>query len=210
MQPAAQPLTWHARAGVLPFAKRGDNRTNNLIRLQQMFPRIVAADFHTPMHVSEPCQHLLRRMLTADPEKRITIQQVLQHPWLQTASPPCTKVASSAQLPTAALCASGGCTCSLLAVPAMMLQKPSMISLYSHCQACTMLPTPHRLLLRLAAAVLAYKQLGCVPLKCARMQGLNERLLQQLAPEGLQTVQEIEALVTEVRAFLAWSVPPQL
>ena len=40
------------------------------------------------------------------------------------------------------------------------------------------------------------------------MQGLNEALLQQLAPEGLQTVQEIEALVTEVSAFLAClSVP---
>ena len=81
-----------------------------------MFPRIVAADFHTPMHVSEPCQHLLRCMLTADPEQRITIQQVLQHPWLQTASPPCTKVRT-----TAALCASRGCACTL--VSATILQK---------------------------------------------------------------------------------------
>ena len=55
---------------VLPFAKRGDERTNNLVRLQQMFPRIVNAEFQAPWHVSQECLHLLRAMLTADPSKR--------------------------------------------------------------------------------------------------------------------------------------------
>ncbi|KAK9790565.1 hypothetical protein WJX73_007374 [Symbiochloris irregularis] len=73
--------------GVLPFAKRGDNRTNNLIRLQQMFPRIVAADFHTPNHVSPSCKNLLSCMLTADPNARITIAQVLDHPWVEEGMP---------------------------------------------------------------------------------------------------------------------------
>lgn len=68
-------------AGVLPFAKRGDNRTNNLIRLQQMFPRIVAAEYHTPSHVSTHCRDLLSRMLTADPAARITINQVSVSHW---------------------------------------------------------------------------------------------------------------------------------
>ena len=63
-----------ARAGVLPFAKRGDDRGNNLVRLQQMFPRIVAADFQQPLHVSPECQHLLARMLTPDPSKRISVR----------------------------------------------------------------------------------------------------------------------------------------
>ncbi len=67
--------------GVLPFAKRGDERGNNLVRLQQMFPRIVAADFNQPQHVSTECQHLLSRLLTADPEMRITTADVLRHPW---------------------------------------------------------------------------------------------------------------------------------
>lgn len=78
--------------GVLPFAKRGDNRSNNLIRLQQMFPRIVAADFHNPAHISPHCQQLLKRMLTADPNQRITISEVLQHPWVQTDAAPCLQV----------------------------------------------------------------------------------------------------------------------
>ena len=41
-----------ARAAVLPFAKRGDDRSNNLVRLQQLFPRIVAADYEQPKRVS--------------------------------------------------------------------------------------------------------------------------------------------------------------
>ena len=66
---------------MLPFAKRGDDRGNNLVRLQQMFPRIVAADFQQPLHVSPECQHLLSRMLTPDPAKRITVAEMMQHPW---------------------------------------------------------------------------------------------------------------------------------
>eukprot|EP00891_Asterochloris_glomerata_P000851 jgi/Astpho2/851/Aster-00699 len=69
--------------GVLPFAKRGDERGNNLVRLQQMFPRIVAANFAQPHHISPECKHLLSRLLTADPEKRITVAEILQHPWFR-------------------------------------------------------------------------------------------------------------------------------
>ena len=69
--------------GVLPFAKRGDDRGNNLVRLQQMFPRIVAADFEQPNHVTPECRHLLKRTLTADPDKRITIPEIMRHPWFQ-------------------------------------------------------------------------------------------------------------------------------
>ena len=72
-----------AHAGVLPFAKRGDERGNNLVRLQQMFPRIVAANFAQPHHISPECKHLLSRLLTADPEKRITVAEILQHPWFR-------------------------------------------------------------------------------------------------------------------------------
>ena len=66
---------------MLPFAKRGDDRGNNLIRLQQMFPRIVAAEFQQPLHVSPECQHLLTRMLTPDPARRITIGEIMHHSW---------------------------------------------------------------------------------------------------------------------------------
>ncbi|XP_056385605.1 serine/threonine-protein kinase Chk2 isoform X2 [Hyla sarda] len=34
-------------------------------------------------HVSEPAQDLVKKLLVVDPEKRLTIQQALEHPWLQ-------------------------------------------------------------------------------------------------------------------------------
>jgi serine/threonine protein kinase len=73
-------------AAVLPFAKRGDDRSNNLVRLQQLFPRIVAADYEQPRRVSEECRHLLKRMLTPDPNKRVTIPEIMQHSWSAPAS----------------------------------------------------------------------------------------------------------------------------
>ena len=73
---ACSSLISECCAGVLPFAKKGDDRNNNLVRLQQMFPRIVAADFEHPKHVSAQGRHLLSRMLTSDPASRITIAEV--------------------------------------------------------------------------------------------------------------------------------------
>ena len=75
---------------MLPFAKRGDDRSNNLVRLQQLFPRIVAADYEQPKRVSEDCRHLLKRMLTPDPNKRVTIPEIMQHPWYAPESSPST------------------------------------------------------------------------------------------------------------------------
>ena len=75
---------------MLPFAKKGDERNNNLVRLQQMFPRIVAADFEHPKHVTAQGRHLLSRMLTSDPSQRITIAEVSMPVW------PCS-IANSCQ-----------------------------------------------------------------------------------------------------------------
>jgi serine/threonine-protein kinase SRK2 len=68
-------------AAVLPFAKRGDDRANNLVRLQQLFPRIVAGQYQPPRRASDVCRDLLKRMLTPDPNHRITAPQIMQHPW---------------------------------------------------------------------------------------------------------------------------------
>ena len=77
--------------GVLPFARKGDAQNNDLLRLQQMFPRIVAANFTQPPHVSPDCQHLLSRLLNADPEARIRPAEILQHPWFLFNLPPGTE-----------------------------------------------------------------------------------------------------------------------
>ena len=68
-------------AAVLPFAKRGDDRSNNLKRLQQLFPRIVAGQYQPPRRASDTCKDLLKRLLTPDPTYRITVPQIMCHPW---------------------------------------------------------------------------------------------------------------------------------
>ncbi len=40
--------------------------------------------------VSEACQDLLRRMMTADPLQRISVQGIMQHPWFLHDLPPGT------------------------------------------------------------------------------------------------------------------------
>ena len=86
--------------GVLPFARKGDAQSNNLLRLQQMFPRIVAASFAQPSHVSFECQQLLSRLLTADPEARITTPGILQDPWFLCNLPAGTAALNQALLQT--------------------------------------------------------------------------------------------------------------
>ncbi|KAL3130826.1 hypothetical protein ABBQ38_000161 [Trebouxia sp. C0009 RCD-2024] len=84
--------------GVLPFARKGDAQSNDLLRLQQMFPRIVAANFTQPPHVSPECQQLLSKLLKADPETRITVSDVLQDPWFLFNLPPGTEALNQALL----------------------------------------------------------------------------------------------------------------
>lgn len=64
-------------AGYLPFE---DANTSNLYR------KILSADFDMPTFLSPEAQDLISRILTTDPQKRITIPEIKLHPWfnLQT------------------------------------------------------------------------------------------------------------------------------
>ena len=53
-----------------------------------MFPRIVAAEYERPAHVSPAAAHLLGRLLTADPAARVTLAEVAAHPWFREDLPP--------------------------------------------------------------------------------------------------------------------------
>lgn len=55
------------------------------MRLQQIFPRILAADYDVPA-ASPECLHLLRRLLCSDPAQRIDIPGIMHDPWC--AAPP--------------------------------------------------------------------------------------------------------------------------
>ena len=59
-------------AGYLPFE---DPNTSNL------YKKILSADFEMPNFLSPEAQDIISRILTTDPEKRITIPQIQQHAW---------------------------------------------------------------------------------------------------------------------------------
>uniref|UniRef100_A0A8C4QIH9 non-specific serine/threonine protein kinase n=1 Tax=Eptatretus burgeri TaxID=7764 RepID=A0A8C4QIH9_EPTBU len=61
--------------GTLPF----DGATLPALR-----QRVLSGRFRIPFFMSEDCEHLIRRMLVQDPNKRLTIKQIKQHRWLQT------------------------------------------------------------------------------------------------------------------------------
>ena len=68
--------------GYHPFDGQGEadiETTAKNIRHQE-------ADFDDPVwqSVSEPCKNLLHRLLCKDPEERLTIEQLLQHPWVRS------------------------------------------------------------------------------------------------------------------------------
>lgn len=59
-------------AGYLPFE---DPNTSNL------YKKILSADYQVPNFISPEACDLIARILTTDPDKRIKIDQIKQHPW---------------------------------------------------------------------------------------------------------------------------------
>lgn len=47
----------------------------------QLYKKILSADYDLPEHVSDEAGDLISRILTTDPEKRITMEQIKKHPW---------------------------------------------------------------------------------------------------------------------------------
>ena len=62
-------------AGYLPFE---DPNTSNL------YKKILSADFEMPNTISPEAQDLIQRILTTDPDKRITISQIKTHDWFNS------------------------------------------------------------------------------------------------------------------------------
>lgn len=59
--------------GSMPFVG------NDIWELRQ---KILKGEFHLPENLSEECQDLIKRLMTLNPWRRITIDSVMQHPWV--------------------------------------------------------------------------------------------------------------------------------
>jgi serine/threonine protein kinase len=62
--------------GTVPF------KANNM---QDLHKLILAAKYNLKDEISEGAKSLLRALLEPDPVKRLTIKQVLMHPWMADA-----------------------------------------------------------------------------------------------------------------------------
>ena len=69
--------------GQLPWTKRNQ---------AQLFKQIRKGEYSVPNFLSFECQDFIRGLMTVDIEKRLTIPQALQHPWMQGAEEMVKKV----------------------------------------------------------------------------------------------------------------------
>ena len=74
-------------AGRFPFANSLDAELNPAEAVQAMFQRILRADFIPLTWISPLCAELLALLLCVDPAQRITMDQLLCHPWFVDGAP---------------------------------------------------------------------------------------------------------------------------
>jgi carbon catabolite-derepressing protein kinase len=48
----------------------------------KLFHKIENAYYHVPSHLSADTRHLITNMLVVDPTKRLTVREILKHPWV--------------------------------------------------------------------------------------------------------------------------------
>lgn len=65
--------------GTIPWTASSDAHRIN---------QIIGGEFSIPAFLSEKCRDLIRRLMCIDPEKRITIKEALEHPWLSNVQIP--------------------------------------------------------------------------------------------------------------------------
>jgi serine/threonine-protein kinase SRK2 len=77
--------------GSYPFERAEDKKDPQ--RLQRMIQRILRVEYSFPerLQVSAELKDLLSKILVAVPEKRITIPEILEHPWYNKDLPPGVK-----------------------------------------------------------------------------------------------------------------------
>lgn len=71
--------------GVILFAMVTGEHPWNVQNTSAMLRQILKAQFQIPSHVSLECQNLIFNLLRADPSERLTMSEILEHPWIELA-----------------------------------------------------------------------------------------------------------------------------
>lgn len=75
-------------AGNYPFSQPEDSKYTEGMRQRHVLNRIVALKYQMPPDLSPECQDLIRRILVIDPKERLTICDIMRHPWYKVGLPP--------------------------------------------------------------------------------------------------------------------------
>ena len=68
--------------GVILFALLCGHLPFDDDNVKELYRKIASATYKMPSHVPEPCKFLISRMITVDPKKRATLQEIIDHPWI--------------------------------------------------------------------------------------------------------------------------------
>ncbi|KAJ3099174.1 hypothetical protein HDU97_003369 [Phlyctochytrium planicorne] len=74
--------------GVILYALLTGNLPFDDENIRRLLLKVKQGNYQIPDHVSAPAKDLIRRMLVVDPVTRITIAQVMEHPWFTSKIPP--------------------------------------------------------------------------------------------------------------------------
>ena len=74
-------MCWYT--GRYHLREPSDEKLSPQLKLKAMFPRIVRAQFPKPSWMTPSCCDLLSGLLQVQAEKRLTVTDVLAHPWFQ-------------------------------------------------------------------------------------------------------------------------------
>ncbi|CAN8069168.1 unnamed protein product [Agarophyton chilense] len=55
--------------------------------IQRLLQKVQAGQYHLPSNLPSDLRHLIKAMLTVDPDKRITLEGIKQHPWFNSIPP---------------------------------------------------------------------------------------------------------------------------
>ena len=84
--------------GVILFALLCGSLPFDDENIRALFRKIKGGIYTIPPHVSSGARELMSRMLVVDPLKRISIQQIMSHPWYRTNLPPYLQLSAEQQI----------------------------------------------------------------------------------------------------------------
>jgi serine/threonine protein kinase len=74
-------------AGVVFFAMLCGTVPFKASNMKELHKMIIKGKYNLKEEISADAKHLLRSMLETDPNKRISIRKILEHPWIQSGDP---------------------------------------------------------------------------------------------------------------------------